>query len=196
MRRSSLLVASLLGLLWAACGDEPTRKPRPASSSGKTEVATAGAPSQQAEPAAEEQPEETWSYSPAGKRDPFRSYFDMYEPAESAPPTVVENCGPVCQWELEQLRVTAIVSGTASPLAMLEDPEGRGHLVRRGSYVGKRQGRVSAIQRDRIVVTELIRNRQGQVIPTQTELFLRSERDRGPSQSSDMVDLSLAGSDE
>ncbi len=40
------------------------------------------------------------------------------------------------------------------PMAMVEDPEGRGHMIRRGSFIGKRSGKVSDIRRDRLVVTE------------------------------------------
>jgi len=132
-----------------------------------------------------------YTYTPIGKRDPFRSFFDSFEPVEPRQ-SVDANCGLLCQFELDQLRLVAVVSGVASPLAMVEDPEGRGHMVRRGTLIGKRSGKISDIRRDRIVVTELLRNKQGQILPVQTEMPLRSQ-DRGSDKpNNETIDLSMA----
>lgn len=131
-----------------------------------------------------------YTYQPVGKRDPFRSYFDNTDSLEIIP-MVNEDCGLLCQFEVDQLRVVAVVSGVASPLAMIEDPDGRGHMVRRGNPIGKRSGKISEIRRDRVVITELLRNQQGQVIPVETEMLIRSKdgKDRPGNQ---VVDLSMS----
>jgi len=188
MMRAILLASVFLaGLALAACGDDAPRSP-PAE---KAKPAAQKKAAKDEGAAGENQPVvAAYSYTPIGKRDPFRSFFDTFEPAA---PTVRREteCGPLCQWELDQLKLVAIVSGVASPLAMLEDPEGRGHMVRRGSYIGKRDGKVSEIHRDRVVVTELLRNQQGQVLPIKTEIPLRTEKSPD-APGNEMIDLSMA----
>lgn len=131
-------------------------------------------PKRKAKAAAEEKedlPLEEYVYSPVGKRDPFRPYIDRLEPETATTPDPL--CGPLCNWELEQLRLVAVISGMASPIAMLEDPRGDGHSVRRGTPIGKRNGKVTEILRDRIIVTEYRRLGTGEVVPAETEIILR-----------------------
>ncbi|AKU90321.1 pilus assembly protein PilP [Vulgatibacter incomptus] len=176
--RASILLASL-ALVAAGCESAPA--PRAPSA---PKVAPA-----KPEPAAEAKPEGEvaveYSYSPIGKRDPFRSFLEDQRPSDTS--IVEANCGPLCTWELDQLRVVAVVSGQASPVAMVEDPQGNGHLVRRGTAVGKRSGKVTDIRRDRLVVTELLRTPQGQVLPAKTEMPLKA---KGQQKEIEIVDLS------
>ena len=102
----------------------------------------------------------TWSYSPVGKRDPFHSYLaDMEEQAAQDKEHKVEETE---KFELDQYRLTALVTGTAQPKAMVEDPNGTGHVVHIGSRLGKNSGRVTRIAEDAIVVTEEFRNPLGE----------------------------------
>ena len=152
------------GLALVACGE-----PKVSDTPSKP------APKRKAKPAAEAEEstpeEEEYVFSPVGKRDPFRSYLDRIQPASTMTPDPL--CGPLCNWELEQLRLVAVISGMASPLAMLEDPQGNGHNVRRGTSIGKRNGKVTEILRDRIIVTEYRRLGTGEVVPAETEIVLR-----------------------
>lgn len=129
-------------------------------------------------------------YSPVAKRDPFRSFLDDAAVKVVDTSASSSRCGPICQWEIDQLKLVAVVSGVASPLAMVEDPDGRGYLIRRGAFIGKRSGKVSDIRRDTVVVTELIRRRDGALIPAKTEILLRERRKAGARVRDDMVDLS------
>jgi type IV pilus assembly protein PilP len=176
-----LAALGALAALVSACGGGPAAAPDAAP-------APAAKPAAKAEQAkADEAPPAEYAYSAVGKRDPFRSFFEDYATASEANAGVAERCGPLCRWDLEQLKLVAVVSGTTTPLAMVEDPEGRGYFVRRGSYIGKRSGKVSDIRRDVVVVTELIRQ-ENRVIPANTELYLRPpglEKDK-----EEIVDLS------
>ena len=179
-----VLIAGVLLFAASACDSTPVaprpapaRKPAPAAAEAATE-----AEGEKAAVAVE------YQYSPVGKRDPFRSVFDLAE-VLAKDSEVDPDCGVPCQWELDQLRLVAVVSGVASPLAMVEDPEGRGHMIRRGSHLGKRSGRVSEIRRDRIVITELLRDKQGQVIPVKTEMVLRAAD--GKRADNQVVDLTM-----
>jgi len=54
--------------------------------------------------------------------------------------------------DLSDFRVTALVTSTPVPSAMLTGPDGVGHVVRPGSPVGRRGGRVARITADAVVV--------------------------------------------
>jgi len=110
--------------------------------------------------AAEEKAQVAWAYSPVGKRDPFRSYLaDLEEQATAEQEHKIEETE---KFELDQYRLTGLVTGTAQPNAMVEDPMGKGHVLRIGSRLGKNSGRVTRIADDAIVVTEEFRAPTGE----------------------------------
>ena len=153
MKRALLLTSLIL----AACGDAKPVAKAPAAAG-----AALGAPAAAAGAAATTEAGTLGSeyvYTPIGKRDPFRSFFQDQGVREMIKPN--PNCGPLCVWDLDQVRLVAVVSGVSSPIAMVEAPDGRGYVLRRGSFIGKRQGKVSDIRRDAVVVTELIRGNDG-----------------------------------
>jgi type IV pilus assembly protein PilP len=146
-----------LALLGAACGS-PAPAPRraaPAAAPAKTAAETDASQEQQT----------MYVYSPVGKRDPFQNIFGIHEgEARASPPG--RKATPLQKWSLDQLRLALTVTGTASPMAMVEDPENRGWPVRLGDFVGKNWGKVTSIQRDQIVVTETITDHNtGRVYP-------------------------------
>jgi Tfp pilus assembly protein PilP len=51
-----------------------------------------------------------------------------------------------------------------SPLALVEDPEGIGHVMEMGSYVGRNWGRVTQISDNEVVVTEEYRTINGELV--------------------------------
>jgi type IV pilus assembly protein PilP len=149
-----------LALLGAACGSPPPppRRAPPAAGPAKTAAETDASQEQQT----------MYVYSPVGKRDPFQNVFGIREGAaqtvhEGRKPT------PLQKWSLDQLRLALTVTGTASPMAMVEvvgDPQVHGYPVRLGDFVGKNWGKVTSIQRDQIVVTETITDHNtGRVYP-------------------------------
>lgn len=167
--------------LVTACGS-PKPPPSPATPAPKPKPKEVAA-------ADELQAEEEFVYSPVGKRDPFRSLLGRV--ATTQEPAEDPLCGQLCSWDLEQLRLVAVVSGMASPLAMVQDPKGNGYNLRRGTSIGKRNGKVAEILRDRIVVTEFQRLGTGEVLPVQTELILR-----GTKANQDEAPLDLLVTDE
>ena len=67
-------------------------------------------------------------------RDPFRDYARMFEVRPVERPQVA---AVMPTTSIDDMQLTAIVSGVASPRAMLVDPVGVGHVVRRGDFVGR-----------------------------------------------------------
>jgi type IV pilus assembly protein PilP len=164
-RHGRLLAAALL---CAACGSSPLpqrRAPLPPA-----------APKALEDDAASTVPATMYVYSPIGKRDPFANVFGNKENTpmrvEGRKPT------PLQRWSLDQLRLSLTVTGTSSPMAMLEDPENRGWAVRLGDFVGKNWGKVTSIQRDQIVVTETITDHStGRVYPQNIKIMVPESKD-------------------
>src|SRR5438445_11034664 len=78
---------------------------------------------------------------------------------------------PLEKWSLDQLRLSMTVTGTATPLAMVEDPEHRGWPVRLGDFIGQNGGKVTGIHRDEVVITETITDHStGRVYPQNVKL--------------------------
>src|SRR5437868_616694 len=84
----------------------------------------------------------------AGGRDPFHA------PKEPLPPPEPACAEELCRFKLDELKLVAVVSGDADPLAMFEDPLGKGIVARRNARIGKRGGRVTAISRECVTVVE------------------------------------------
>ncbi|MCB9617248.1 MAG: pilus assembly protein PilP [Sandaracinus sp.] len=67
-------------------------------------------------------------------RDPFRSFAKAFRTRAVVVPqrTVL-----MPTTAIEEMRLVAIISGVAQPRAMLLDPTGVGHVVKRGDYIGR-----------------------------------------------------------
>ncbi|HEY5956002.1 MAG TPA: pilus assembly protein PilP [Polyangiaceae bacterium] len=69
-------------------------------------------------------------------RDPFRSYEQAFvdesrTTAKSQRQVVLDEYG------IDELKLVGIVSGVADAKAMLVDPQGKGHVLHRGQFVGR-----------------------------------------------------------
>jgi type IV pilus assembly protein PilP len=152
------LAAAVLAAL-AACGSEPTNDAAVAAAKAVPPPSAVGPAAGSIKPGGDKSAT-TWSYSPVGKRDPFRSYLaDLEEQAVQEKEHKVEETE---KFELDQYRLTGLVTGTAQPKAMVEDPIGAGHVLHIGSRLGKNSGRVTRIGEDAIVVTEEFRAPTGE----------------------------------
>ncbi len=67
-------------------------------------------------------------------RDPFRSYAKAFQ-AQSASPAQRRVLLP--STSLDEMNLIAIVTGIATPRAMLTDTAKVGHVIRRGDYIGR-----------------------------------------------------------
>ena len=166
--RSFQLAGVLAGtVLAAACGGSAP-PPSPAAQT-KAAVAKPPAPPEAAAPAAP-----TYVYNPIGKRDPFRS--PEAEPAAQASLANTACTEPLCRFDVDQLTLVAVVSGDANPLAMVQDPQGRGYFVRRNTRVGRQGGKVTQIMSDAVVVTEYFTTPDGKTTANPVTLAIKTER--------------------
>jgi type IV pilus assembly protein PilP len=164
--------AHLLGLTLvafaAACGDPKPKRPAPRPQAEAAPAAAATAAQAAPAPARDE-----WVYSSVGKRDPFRSFL---ADASQAGPALQTRCAtPLGKYELDQLKLVAVITGLEDPVAMVEAPSGVGYAVRRGACLGKNGGTVAAVRSGEVVVTEFALRADGTRDRTQTVLRLPKE---------------------
>jgi len=155
-RRFLALPVALAAFGLMACGGSNHRRVAHVAKHNTHAAATPTTPKAGTEAAPKPHAPE-YVYSPIGKRDPFRSPFADLHTA----PTVKKGGRPqtpLQQWGLEQLTLKATITGTSSPMAMVVDPNGRGWTVHRGTLIGKHWGKVTAITKDCIVITEQVRD--------------------------------------
>jgi len=81
----------------------------------------------------------------------------LIDPFEPIIPKAGEGTGitsPLEQYSLDQLRLVAVIWGMPEPRAMIQDPQGRGFVVRKGTKMGKNQGVVIKILDGEITILE------------------------------------------
>jgi len=166
--RRNLLAAGLAAAALACGGSKPARPAAPAQAAAPAASPAADA----AAPAAPAAPE--WSYSSVGKRDPFRSFVN--DVAASASALATRCATPLGRYELEQLKLVAVVTGLEDPVAMVEAPGGVGYALRRGACIGKNGGTVSAVRSGEVVVAEWQVRADGTRDRTQTVIRLPREK--------------------
>jgi type IV pilus assembly protein PilP len=163
-RARAALVAGL-ALLLAGCSEKtkPLARPTPPVAA-QPRGATA-----KAEPEVQPAPPE-WIYSSVGKRDPFRGFLAELEASGASPATKCRT--PLGRFELSQLKLTAVVTGLADPVAMVEAPNGVGYTLRRGICIGRNGGTVAAVRSGEVVISEWAMKADGTRDRTQTILRL------------------------
>jgi type IV pilus assembly protein PilP len=174
------VLVGLAALLLVACEDDST--PRSAGRGSSTAPGGAKTVGGGADPAAAAPPEEiTVSYTDDDfveserNRDPFRSYVTEFKAKSVAE---VQRQVVMPSTAIEEMKLIAIITGTAQPKAMLVDPLGVGYVVERGVYVGRPQviqatGSVSMTLNwrvDRIRDNEVVLTRQDPTDPTRPPL--------------------------
>src|SRR5262245_23533399 len=137
-KRMGLVALLLVGA--AACEEERSPAPPPAPKQAARKDASAAKPAEEPSIASTY----VYAYNPTGKRDPFRAQELDQRPAGALAEEVCKD--PLCQYDLEQLKLVAVITGGPNPLGMVEDPLGRGFTVRRNTQMGKRGGKVTAIR--------------------------------------------------
>jgi len=111
--------------------------------------------------------DEKFVYDPDGKIDPFRSFDFSPKDAGEAGETPLE------QFNYRQLVLTAVLDGFDEPRAVVEDPEGKGHMVKVGMKIGVFGGKVLKIEKTKLVILETTVEFTGEKKTRTVELYLR-----------------------
>ena len=153
---SRLLPLASCLLLLAGC--QQGTPPQPPVQQVKKEAPKIAAAPPAVEIKEETKKEETASV--AKQRNPFKSFIVKV----TEKPTVAVPKTPLQRYELEQLKLVAVIWGVNSPIAMVEAPDGKGYSIKKGDLIGNRNGKVRRIEKDRVVVEERFAEASGEVI--------------------------------
>jgi type IV pilus assembly protein PilP len=145
--KPALLALFLSAFVLAACGDDPPAAPAVASIAAP--VAPPPAPGVTAPVKPGDKPAELDAGPPPKaeiveaelteserSRDPFRSFSDTFK-SESQGVAKSQREVVLSQFSIDELKLIGIVTRAEPAKAMLVDPGGMGHVVRRGQFVGK-----------------------------------------------------------
>ncbi len=154
----------------SSCADEPAPQiVIPKRSKPKIRVKT---PTPQKKAAVEKiRKKMEYVYNPSGKRDPFLPFIaraPMEEVEVSVPKTELQ------EYELSQLTLVAVMSMGGKKVAMVEDPKGKGHVLRKGTLIGMNKGRVVGIEKDKVLIEERYRDILGDIKSTIKELVIKA----------------------
>jgi type IV pilus assembly protein PilP len=114
-------------------------------------------------------------YNPKGKVDPFEPLFKqktvVAKKAKKKQKKRVPRT-PLERIDLSQLKLVAIVLAKSGNRAMVEESSGKGYIISKGTYIGTNSGKVTNIQRHKVIVAEEIEDVMGNVSIRKTELKL------------------------
>ena len=136
-------------------------------------------PTQVAEKREPEKKEEAeYSYNPVGKPDPFRPFVQLTSArggSRTAPLT------PLQKYDTSQLKLVAIISAPEGNIALVEDVTGKGYFLKKGTWIGKNDGKVTKILKDKVIVEEVYQDIFGQTKTNEISLFLQKVEEGGES---------------
>lgn len=93
-----------------------------------------------------------YSYDPTNKVDPFKSFIvvrkELEEKEKEKPKTYLETL------DISQVTLSAIVLGDKENWALVRDSKGDGHVIKIGTAIGTKGGRVIKILEKEVVVRE------------------------------------------
>lgn len=94
-------------------------------------------------------PASEFSYSPRGRRDPFKPLIEKQDQDVGSRIKKIKPDrpkGPLEKFELAQLRLMAIIVVKGTPTAMVKAPDGKSYTVRVNDYIGMNSGQVKKIE--------------------------------------------------
>jgi len=174
-----MIVSIISLLLMAGCGQNtpPTSissKPKSPSVGNKRE-----GPMKVAENTGQEKKgEEEYSYNPAGKPDPFKPFIQLTSArggSRTAPMT------PLQKYDISQLKLVAIISSPEGSIALVEDVSGKGYFLKKGTWVGKNDGKVTKVLKDKVIVEEVYQDIFGQTKTNEISILLHKAEEGGES---------------
>jgi len=168
------LLSVFFGILFfQGCGGEgesPVPVPGPPDAKKKV-VKKAEKPDVKKETIQEEE-KVLYAYDPSGKKDPFFPFVSQVtvaledEGEDEVPLTELQ------QYELSQLKLVAVMKLKGRNIAMVEDPQGKGHTIYVGTWIGKNKGKVAGIEPGKVLVEERFRDLAGKINTEIKELVI------------------------
>ena len=105
-----------------------------------------------------EEKQEVSVYRPKSDRDPFKSFVSTRMETVARTQKTPRIKTPLQRYSLDQLKVVGIIDGGRLSKALLEDDVGKGYVVSAGEAVGSEGGKITSIQKDRIIIESTYRD--------------------------------------
>jgi type IV pilus assembly protein PilP len=175
------LVSLWIAFLFFAAGCGGSSPPSSPSSKGKSPAIAkkGGDLTKVAEKKEVEKKQETeYSYDPVGKSDPFKPFIQL-TPVKVSLRTLPLT--PLQKYEISQLKLVAIIASPEGNVALVEDSAGKGYFLRKETGIGKNEGKVKKILKDRVVIEEVYEDDFGQKKSKEISLFLHQVEEGGDS---------------
>jgi len=126
-----------------------------------------------------EKQEEVYSYNPAGKPDPFKPFIQLTPAKETARGARLT---PLQKYDISQLKLVAIIAiPKGNNVALVEDAAGKGYFLKRGTVIGRNDGKVKNILKDRVIIEEVYQDIFGQTKVNEIPLLLHRAEEGGES---------------
>ncbi len=112
-------------------------------------------------------------------RDPFESYLQKLEARRRSRAGARRNrpLEPLEKFDLSALKLVAIYEQGGARVAMIQDPTGKGYIVKRGSHLGLNNGRIEKITKDTVYIVEEVLNPAGELVERTVTMTLREVHD-------------------
>jgi type IV pilus assembly protein PilP len=126
----------------------------------------------------EKKEEREYTYNPVGKPDPFKPFIQIIpakQYSRSIPLTPLE------KYEISQLKLVAIITTSEGNIALVEDATGKGYFLRKGTAIGKNDGKVKKILKDKVIIEEVYEEISGPKKINEISLFLHQVEEGGES---------------
>ncbi len=119
------------------------------------------------------------AYDPAGKIDPFEPLFRQKAMSvESEDTPIIDDRpdkGPLELINTSQLKLSGIIFATGRNLALVQEASSKGHVIKKGTRIGTKGGKVTEILNDKVIIGEKWKDHKGNVYVQTSELKLFSK---------------------
>ena len=115
-------------------------------------------------------------YNPKGKLDPFAPLFKKETAALIVKKKKTKRRTPLTPLEkvaLSQLKLVGIILAPSENRALVQEASGKGYVVKKGTYIGNRSGKIVQILQDRIIVEEEVEDISGNISVLKKQLQLQ-----------------------
>jgi type IV pilus assembly protein PilP len=146
----TLVTLTALVLMLSGCDEKkPASQPvkAPAKAGAKLPAASAPTPGMQVQ--APPAPETKLVYQVEGRRDPFVPLMALKGKTAG-----VEFENPLEAYDLVQYQIKGVIIGFGEPRAMILAPDGKTYILKKGVRIGKSNGVIRDIGREKILVEE------------------------------------------
>lgn len=171
-----VLVIFLFFLTGCGKGSPPTILPQKEKTPAVTKKETESVKVEEKKETLDKKEEIEYIYNPIGKPDPFKPFIQMTSNKEYSRNTPLS---PLQKYEISQLKLVAIIVAPEGNIAMVEDLLGKGFFIKKGTAIGKNDGKVKKILMDKVIVEEEYEDSLGQKKMNEILLILHRVEEGG-----------------